>query len=99
MAFIDEEKSSRQLFPTQRLRFKLSEVSKAAISKSLCELVGDLDELLGNLPSLCRDISLDQVSIAVQLTTEGGVAWVAQASTGMSNSMTLTFKVQRSKGQ
>lgn len=98
MLFVEQEKPVQQLLPSlQGLKLKLVEVKKEVLSKSLSELISDINELLESLPILNERAILDQVSIAVQFSAEGGVACIASASAGFSNSMTLTFKVQPPK--
>lgn len=98
MAFIEYEKQRHQLLPSPSgLKSKLIEVKKEAISNSLVNLISDLKEILERLPVSNGSIILDQTSIAVEFTAEGGVAWVASANVSLSNSMILTFKIRPKK--
>ena len=94
MAFEESNEQVRHMMPaTEGIKVRLLEVKKAALSESLRSLAGDLREILQGINTTDHGVRLRQISIAVQLTTEGGIAWIASAKTGLSNSMTMTFEV------
>ena len=94
MLFEDIQESVHHMLPTAgTVKVKLLEIRKSALSESLKLLINDLAEILNGIDAPTQGVRLRQVSIAVQFTTEGGIAWIASAKTGLSNSMTLTFDV------
>jgi hypothetical protein len=100
MSFPEEGKSQKQFIPSiRKLGRKLVDVDKKAILKSLNGLISDVTEILDNLSTDNPKVKLDEVSIGVEFTTEGGIAWVASVTAGTSSSMTLTFKVDANENK
>lgn len=95
MAFQDEEEPIRKMFPSfENLKMKIMEVKKDVLSESLRNLINDMEDILEAVDSDVSKINLKQVSISVQFNSEGGIAWIGSAKTGVTNSMTLTFNIR-----
>lgn len=91
MAFEESDDRVRHMLP-ETAKAKLREVKKSALGDSLKTLANDLCEILNGI-NATDGVRLRQVTLAVQFNSEGGIAWIASAKAGLSNSMTLTFDV------
>jgi hypothetical protein len=105
IAFPDEESFSpalpqNQMLPLSRhidrLKLKSVEVSKEVIAESLEKFIQDIDEILAKIP-LAKKVEIDEVTLSVGVTAEGGIQWIASVNSGASSSMTLKFKIKKDK--
>lgn len=87
----------RQMLPSlSDLKNKVVEINKNTLSQSLSEIIDEMDEVLAKAieEKTTGKVQLKEVSIAVQININGGIQWIANINSGITNSMTLTFKLK-----
>lgn len=101
VVFIDQEPQSINMLPTfEGLREKIVEINKDILSDSLRSLIVDISQIIEkstNDKDFSNGIQLKEVEISAQLSVDGGLQWIASASTGITNAMTLRFAVKSRK--
>lgn len=100
LVFIKEEiepELDNNMFPIE-ISGNIHKFEKETIINSLNNLIADVSEILDKVKSNTNDrIELEQLSIAAQINAQGGITWIANVNTGITNSMVLTFKIKKSK--
>jgi len=87
---------SKHMVPgLQRVTAKVNEMKKSVLSESLNSLISDLHEIVNQLPASSDQSELETISVAIQISAQGGAAMVISASTEITNAITLTFKLKK----
>jgi malonyl CoA-acyl carrier protein transacylase len=91
-----QEGKARPLLPgSRRLAARVHEIQKSVLTQSLSSLVNDLHEIVGKLPASTQQSELETMSIAIQISAEGGAAMIISGTVEAANSVTLTFKLKK----
>lgn len=70
-------------------------IGKDVLTESINQLVCDVSDILEEVTSNPSEkVVLEQVSISANINAQGGVSWIANMSTSLSNSINLTFKIK-----
>lgn len=70
---------------------RVKELSTEALSESLQNIHGSLNELFGSIKAV-GDFELQEVKLTLDITAEGGFALIGSAKAGMKGGITLAFK-------
>jgi hypothetical protein len=71
-------------------------MKKEKLAQSLAELIEDVNEVINLAQTKSEFAQLETISITAQVSVEGGIDWIGQATAGYTNAMMLTFKVRQS---
>lgn len=93
-----EPELDNNMFPSGNAVNKVvRRISKETIINSLNGLIDDVSEVLEKVDvNQSKNIELEQISIVAEINAQGGISWVANANTSLTNSILLTFKVKTS---
>ena len=94
MLVVEPEESlpGKQMMPgARRAILSTVEIPITALRSSLQKLVKDINELVQDLPD-DGAATLDQISVALQATSIGGLQWIASIGGYVQGTMTVTFK-------
>ncbi|MFC1574036.1 hypothetical protein ACFL30_02515 [Candidatus Latescibacterota bacterium] len=84
--------------PTAKMAsYVVAKVSKDALIASLCELVEHVNDILKNVGLKQERARLEFVSISAHVISTVSIQWIGGLSTGLTNAMTLEFKILESE--
>jgi len=80
--------------PISFLKKHAVELNKETLSNSLSTVIEDMEDILTKTKIKTEKVELKEVSISVEANVNGGFQWIAKTNIGLTNSMTLTFKLK-----
>lgn len=93
----DESLPGLQLIPgASKVVLKTVTVSVDALRTSIQKLTTDVNLLFQSVAADAGPARLDQVSVAVQVTSQGGIQWIASLGGAVQGTMTVSFKLRKS---
>jgi hypothetical protein len=92
----DTATNQQQLVPgVLKLQARMIEIKKEVIAQSLSTLIGDLHDIVNQLPATNGISELETLSVSVQLSANGGAVMIVSANAEITNAITLTFKIKK----
>ncbi len=94
---IDSEPDfDNDMFKTNPIGKKVCKIRKEVLTTSLNTLILDVKEILDNIESSSNDaVQLSEITINAEINAQGGLQWIASGTVGQTNSISLTFKVNK----
>lgn len=88
---ISEKKS---IFPSAKMASKyVKRISKETLAESLTQLTSDVGDILSKTRIDSNSVELESISIAAEITVDGGIQWIGCLTAGISNAITLNFRI------
>ena len=81
------------MFPKVSLNRGVREIPGKVLEESLSHLVTQVYRMVESLGPSPGNVALTMMTVAAEVTAEGGFALVAKAGASTSNSVTLTFSI------
>jgi len=72
---------------------KVVDVSLDLMSDAIAEVADKVDALVGKLHGSPRHTKLDEITVALTVTGQGGITWVVDLTGSAQGTLQLTFKV------
>lgn len=94
---IDEREEpipGRRMFPgTRAAATRVVDVPVASLRDAISKVTTQIEELFKSVPVHKGSVHLDEITVSLQVSADGGIRWVAGIGSSVSSTITLTFRV------
>ncbi|MBA3609983.1 MAG: hypothetical protein H0W54_00975 [Rubrobacter sp.] len=93
----EEPIPGRRMFPdTRAAATRIVNIPVASLKEAIQNVSTQIEELTKDIPAIGGLTRLDEITVSLQVSADGGIRWVAGIGASVSGVITLTFRIPSS---